>query len=349
MHGLFYNLKKKPFQLDHDPNYFFESGGQKRALSYLHYGLTQREGFVVITGEHGVGKTMLSHVFFHSLNRDNIVAALIVFDKPSAEEALRLITKAFSLPYENLSKATLLKNLEAFFLEQVKNGKQVLLVVDEVQRLSMRLLEELRMLSNFTLDGRALLQTFLLGHTDFKATLQDERLEQLRQRVIAAYQLEAMSQEETRAYVDSRLQHAGWQGEALFDGAAYAKIYEYSQGVPKTVNTLCECTLQLGYKNKVKKFDEQLVQQAVKALQGGGSLKDETVEYIVASEPLKTEDRPKGASIEEKVLNNPVVKNSSSDFEERLTTLERRITELEEQLKKERKRIKKLILLMDDE
>lgn len=320
MHGLFYNLKKKPFQSEHDPNVFFESSGQKRALSYLHYGLTQREGFIVITGESGVGKTMLSRDFFHSLNRDNVVAAQIVFDQSGTEEALRLINKTFALPYENLSKATLLKNLEAFFLEQVESGKQVLLIVDEVQRLSVRLLEELRMLSNFTLDGRSLLQTFLLGSTSFKATLQGEKLEQLRQRVIAAYQLEALSQEETRAYIDYRLQYAGWQGGALFEEAAHEKIYEYSQGVPKVVNTLCECVLQLGYKNMIKSFDEKLVQQAIETLQCGSS--------------LRVEGQLKGASIEGKVFNNPIVKNSSNDFEGRLTMLEKRVLELEKQQEK---------------
>ena len=328
MYGLFYNLNKKPFQLNHDPALFFESSGQKRALSYLHYGLTQREGLVVITGEPGVGKTMLSHVFFHNLDKDNIASALVVFYNSDAENVLKLVTEAFSLPYEGLSKATLLKNLEAFFLEQVKNGKQVLLVVDEVQRLSVRLLEELRMLSNFTLDGRALLQTFLLGHTDFKITLQNEQLEQLRQRVIAAYQLEAITLEETREYIDHRLQYTGWQGKPLFDEIVCAKIHEYSKGIPKIINTLCECILQLGFESKLKKIDENTVQQAIEVIKGGFSLEEAPVKHIVTLDSLAKQ------TTKEKALNESVTKNRYDDFEGRLVSLEKRIAELELQLKR---------------
>ncbi|WP_313167718.1 XrtA/PEP-CTERM system-associated ATPase [Massilia oculi] len=264
MYESYYGLSAKPFQLRPDPHFFFGSKGHKRAMAYLDYGLSQGEGFIVITGEVGAGKTTLVRNLLGRIPLDQIVAAHIVNTSLDPEDTLRMVVSAFGLPYEGASKAELLNRLEQFLRSVDRQGKRALLVIDEAQNLNARTVEELRMLSNFQTDDRSLLQTFLLGQPEFRATLHSPTMQQLRQRVIASYHLGPMDAQETRAYVEHRLATVGWKGDPSFDDAAHAAIYAYSGGIPRKTNTLMDRVLLMGYLEELHGFTGAHIEEVVR-------------------------------------------------------------------------------------
>ncbi len=259
MYESFYKLRARPFQLSPDARFFYSSRGHKRAMSYLQYGITQGEGFIVIMGDIGTGKTTLVQALFNHLAEENLVAAKLVTTQLEADDMLRLVASSFGLAHEGVTKASLLKNLENFFLERVREGKRVLLVVDEVQNIPLKSLEELRMLSNFQLGGVALLQIFLLGQRDFIKTLQADGLEQLRQRVIASYYLKALDRDEVCGYIEHRLSLVEWDGDPSFTNEAYNEIYTYTGGIPRRINTFCDRLLLFGYLEEIHVIEEDTV------------------------------------------------------------------------------------------
>ncbi len=242
MYDDFYQFTGKPFQLNPDPSFFFQSAGHQRAMSYLRYGLQQGQGFIIVTGDVGTGKTMLVNNLFRELEtRDtDIVAAKIVSTNINESDLLRFVCSEFDLPFERLSKASLLKQLEVFFKSCVEEGKRVLLVVDEVQNLPRSSLEELRMLSNFDYKGMPVVQSFLLGQREFRAVMRTPGLEQLRQRVLAAYHLKPLSPGETETYVKHRLSKVGWTLDPEIEHDVYLGVYQFTSGVPRRINTLMD-------------------------------------------------------------------------------------------------------------
>src|SRR6478672_5435354 len=172
MYESYYGLSGKPFQLNPDPAFFFGSRGHKRAFAYLQYGVYQSEGFIVITGDVGAGKTTLVRNLFEQLDRARLVAAQLVSTQLDADDMLRAVSAAFGLPAKAVDKATLLASLEAFLCQLAVAGKRALLIVDEAQNLTPRAIEELRMLSNFQLVEQALLQSFLIGQPELRTMLQ---------------------------------------------------------------------------------------------------------------------------------------------------------------------------------
>lgn len=243
MYETFFRLTGKPFQLNPDPAFFYGSRGHRRAMAYLEYGLHQNEGFIVITGEVGAGKTTLVRNLLESLDPGKVVAAQLVSTQVDADDVLRLVAAAFGVPSRNLDKAGLLLALETFLVSITAAGKRALLVVDEAQNLTARAVEELRMLSNFQLEDHALLQSFLIGQPEFRCIMQSVEMQQLRQRVIASYHLGPLDSEETRAYVLHRLARVGWKDDPIFDPEAFHLIYGHSGGIPRRINTLCDRVL----------------------------------------------------------------------------------------------------------
>jgi general secretion pathway protein A len=256
MYETYYGLSAKPFRLRPDPHFFYGSKGHKRAMAYLEYGLSQGEGFIVITGEVGAGKTTLVRNLFNHLPSEQIVAAHIVNTHLDSDDTLRTVVAAFGLPYENVSKTDLLTRLEQFLRTCDKEGKRPLLVVDEAQNLTPRVVEELRMLSNFQTDDKSLLQTFLLGQPEFRTTLHSPGMQQLRQRVIASYHLGPMDAPESKAYIEHRLTTVGWKGDPSFTDGAHAAIFAYTGGIPRNTNTLCDRLLLMGYLEEMHAFTE---------------------------------------------------------------------------------------------
>jgi general secretion pathway protein A len=264
MYETYYRLTAKPFQLRPDPHFFFGSKGHKRAMAYLEYGLSQGEGFIVITGEIGAGKTTLVRNLLNRLPSSQIVAAHIVNTHLDADDTLRMVVSGFGLPAEGVGKAELLARLEQFLRFCDEQGKRALLVVDEAQNLNARTVEELRMLSNIQTDDKSLLQTFLLGQPEFRATLHGQGMEQLRQRVIASYHLGPMDAQETRAYIEHRLQTVGWNGDPAFSDEAHAAIHAYSGGIPRKTNTLCDRILLMGYLEELHAFGDADIDTVVR-------------------------------------------------------------------------------------
>ena len=269
MYASFYGFSTKPFQLKPDPNFFYGSKGHKRAMAYLEYGLSQGEGFIVITGEVGAGKTTLVRNLFQKLEPEKIIAAQIANTNLDSDDTLRMVAAAFglSLPQGNPGKASVLIGLEQFFRKCEQQGKRALLVVDEAQNLSARTVEELRMLSNFQGDDKPLLQTFLLGQPEFRKTLLSSDMQQLRQRVSATYHLGPLDLAETRSYIEHRLKTAGWGGDPVFDEDAFAAIHDYAGGIPRKINALCDRLLLMGYLEKLRNFGGAQVEEVIRDIQ----------------------------------------------------------------------------------
>ena len=240
MYEDFYRFSGKPFQLNPDPAFYFQSAGHQRAMAYLRYGIQQGQGFIIVTGDVGTGKTMLVNNLFRELEAKNIVAAKIVSTNINESDLLRMVCSEFDLPFERISKASLLKQLEVFFKSCVNEGKRVLLVVDEAQNLPRSSLEELRMLSNFDHHGAPVVQSFLLGQREFRAMMRSPGLEQLRQRVLAAYHLKPLSPPETETYIKHRLAKVGWTVDPEIENDVFLGVYQFTSGVPRRINTLMD-------------------------------------------------------------------------------------------------------------
>jgi putative secretion ATPase (PEP-CTERM system associated) len=266
MYSEFYRLRRLPFQLGPDPSFFFGSAGHQKAMAYLTYGLTQGEGFIVITGDVGAGKTTLVGKLFETLNPKQIVSGKIVTTQMDADDTVRLVAGAFGIPSEGVEKATLLQRIDAFLRNVHASGRRALLVVDEVQNLSVRSLEELRMLSNFQIGTQTLLQSFLIGQPLFRPIMSSPDLEQLRQRVIASYHLGPLTQDETKSYVEHRLATAGWQNDPTFAPGTMEAIFQRTEGVPRKINTLCSRLLLFGCLESRHTLDPIMVDQVAEEL-----------------------------------------------------------------------------------
>lgn len=267
MYEEFYGLSANPFRLTPDRKFWFGSEGHRKAMSYLKYGLYQGEGFIVITGGVGTGKSTLVSQLFSELDGDDIVAAQIGTTQVDADDVIRLICNAFEIDVDSRDKADLIAAFEEFLIDQNQMGKRVLLVVDEAQNLPIRTLEELRMLSNFNVGGQPLFQSFLLGQPQFLQTIGHRDLAQLQQRIIASYKLESLKEEETKEYIQHRLETVGWSGNPEFSDEAFAKIYAETDGVPRLVNTLANRIMLFASLEEASKIDGEMVETVIADLQ----------------------------------------------------------------------------------
>jgi putative secretion ATPase (PEP-CTERM system associated) len=272
MYDEFYGLTGRPFQLTPDPAFYFESLTHRKALSYLSYGLAQSEGFVVITGEVGAGKSTLVAYLMATIDPVRLTAAQIVTSKLDSEELVHVVAQSFGLKVQGHDKASALGAIEGFLHDEARAGRRCLLIVDESQNLSIGALEELRMLSNFQLGSHPLLQTLLLGQPEFRGTLLEHpELEQLRQRVIATHHLEPMESNEVQAYIEHRMKRVGWQGNPGFDQRVFAEIYKATGGVPRRINLIVNRLLMLGAVDRRSRIDGVMLQQVVSELGQDGA------------------------------------------------------------------------------
>ncbi|MBB5687394.1 XrtA/PEP-CTERM system-associated ATPase [Sphingobium boeckii] len=264
-----YGLSGRPFQLTPDPRFYFDSATHRKAMAYLGYGLAQGEGFIVITGDIGTGKTTLVGHLMATIDASRLTAIKIVSTQIEGDDMLRMAAQGMGLSTDGLEKAQILERVERMLGEQSRSGKRTLLIVDEAQNLPVSALEELRMLSNFQAGGQALLQIFLLGQPEFRERLHGtERLEQLRQRVIATHHLEPMTADEIEPYIVHRLSLVGWARNPIFTPEAFAAMYRHSEGVPRRLNALASRVLLLGSIEQLAVIDGADVAAVIADMQG---------------------------------------------------------------------------------
>ncbi len=336
MYKSFYNLTQNPFQLNANLDFFFDSAGHKRAKAYLRYGLVQGEGFVVVTGMAGTGKTMLVKELFQSLKQDSeIIIGVMVTSQVGAEDTLRMLSTVFKIAYEyDDNKAILLGRLENFFKESGKKGKRVLLVVDEAQNLPRQSIEELRMLSNFEWEGRPILQIFLVGQEELGRQLYSPGMEQVKQRIVATHHLKAIEEDEIKQYITFRLTKAGWKNNPKFQDAVFHEIYEFTKGIPRIINTLCDRTLLYGFLEELTLIDVKSINHVISEIKA---------DY----ESIVTDKQPPIDSTNENTQFAPS-QALTPNQNQRIDVLEQKVVDLTKNLNKERALLRKAILIQLD-
>ncbi len=320
MYESFYGLTGKPFQLNPDPEFFFGSRGHKRAFAYLQYGLYQSEGFIVITGEIGAGKTTIVRSLLEQLDSTKVAAAQLVSTRLDADDILRAVGIAYGLPVRTVGKAVLLGALEAFFCKLAVDNKRALLVVDEAQNLTPQAIEELRMLSNFQLGDKALLQSFLIGQPELRTMMQGPHMQQLRQRIIASYHLGPLDKDETQAYIEHRLKHVGWVDDPRFEPGCFEQIHMLTGGVPRRINTLCNRLLLGGFiaeRHVLNTLDVQNIAREMREELGP----DATLGPVLVATDTVVADKTAGALASD----NGVWQENFQKIEERIDRLEKTV------------------------
>ncbi|MEQ1806183.1 MAG: XrtA/PEP-CTERM system-associated ATPase [Burkholderiaceae bacterium] len=301
MYESHFGFSGSPFQLNPDPAFYFDSRGHSNALAYLKFGAHQGEGFIVVTGEIGAGKTTLVRTLLAGLDPTKVVAAQVVSTQLESSELLQAILIAFGIASNNPSKAHLIASLEAYLTAMAAQGRRALLIIDEAQNLKHEAVEELRMLSNFQLGNHGLLQSFLVGQPELRSLLQSKSMEQLRQRVIASCHLGPLDQAETRAYVEHRLHRVGWRGVSpgLAPGSL-DRVHEWTGGVPRRINRLCNRLLLSAFLSGARAVTVAMVDDTALELKGEigeaitGPVPLDAPLTPAKSTPAGTERRPAG-------------------------------------------------------
>ena len=328
MYDSFYNLKCKPFQLNTDPNFYFQSVIHKSAMAYMRYGLMQGEGFVVITGIPGLGKTMLVKELVKILNNKNIIIGVMVSSQIGAKDTLKIISSTFGLSDTGDDKASLISGIEKFIKATADAEKRILLIVDEAQNLPKESLEELRMLSNFEMHGKIVFQTFLIGQKELRRTIFAPDMEQFKQRIISTFQLEALNLAEMKSYIFFRLEKAGWDHNPELEEEIFQRIHQFTGGIPRKINTLCDRVLFYGYLAELSAINLESVEKVILELE----------EEMAGDKEMETEEISPVSIIDE----------HSGTLEERLICLERKLVALQVSHDKERELLRKAILIQLD-
>ncbi len=266
MYESFFHLKEKPFAMTPDTRYFFPSVKHQDALNHMVYAIQERRGFVVITGEIGSGKTTLSRMLFQKLD-PMTKTAIIRNTHLTAKDLVASTLEELEIPFSPIStKTQMISRLNEFLIEQLRVNCNVVLLIDEAQNLKPNVLEEVRMLSNLETETEKLIQIILMGQPELKGKLWLPSLEQLRQRVTLHYHLAPLNKEETSAYIDHRLHVAGANGTPIFDAESIPKIFQYTKGVPRLVNSLCDRALLTGYVGDRTLIGPDIIDEVVKEL-----------------------------------------------------------------------------------
>lgn len=267
MYEGFYELRESPFSITPDPKFLFYSKRHREAYDHLFYGISQRKGFIQLTGEVGAGKTTLCRALLEELGTD-FSTALILNPTMTEIQLLRAILKELGLSYKGNDRLRLMERLNLFLLSELSEGRDVVLIIDEAQDLSDKLLEQIRLLSNLETDQRKLLQIVLMGQPELREKLDRHELRQLRQRITVRYHLSPLNRHETDFYLQHRLQIAGANGRPTFSPWAIWSIHRYSRGVPRLVNAVADKTLLCGYVEGRDRLGWRQVRRAIRDLEG---------------------------------------------------------------------------------
>jgi general secretion pathway protein A len=267
MYNQFYGFREPPFNITPDPRFLFFSDRHREAYNHILFGIRERKGFIQITGEVGAGKTTLCRALLDELG-PNYVTALILNPCLNPEQLLRTILKELGLQPGEADRATCLEMLNTFLLEQLVQGNDVVLLIDEAQDLGTELLEQVRLLSNLETDQRKLLQIVLVGQPELRDKLNERGLRQLRQRITVRYHLTPLSRPEVEHYIHHRLQVVGANGRPAFTPWAVRSVFRYSGGIPRLVNAVCDKALLAGYVDGTDLLTWKQVRRAIRELEG---------------------------------------------------------------------------------
>ncbi|MGO9136868.1 MAG: AAA family ATPase [Syntrophales bacterium] len=254
----FYGFREKPFNLTPDPRFVFLSKNHREAFAHLLYGIENRVGFIALTGEVGLGKTTVLRSLLNQLDADHYRTAVIFNPCLSPPELLQNINREFGISARSSNRGDLLDSLNSFLLQQNTEGRTVVLAIDEVQDLKTQVLEQIRLISNLETDKEKLIQIVLSGQPEFIRILKKKEMRQLSQRITVRYNLKPMDSEDTVRYIDHRLEVAGGRGGVIFSKGALKKIYGYSRGVPRLINTACDRALLAGYTRDTAKISYRI-------------------------------------------------------------------------------------------
>lgn len=265
MYEAFFNLRKKPFDLVPDPEFIYLSSSHKKALTYLDYGIRERVGFILLTGEVGSGKTTLIRNLIQR-RYDRVVLAKVFNTRVTSEQLLSMINDDFGLPVHGKDKVALMRELNDFLVQQFAAGNHPILIIDEAQNLDAELLEEVRMLSNLESSQSKLLQIVLVGQPELRETLAAPALLQLRQRISINCHLRALNREEIAEYIQHRLKVAGNASALAFTGSTLDLVHKYSRGIPRLINIFCDFILLSAFADESRTVTEAMVQDVVAEL-----------------------------------------------------------------------------------
>ena len=269
MYLSFFSLKEKPFAITSNPSYLFLSQRHKEALSYLTYGIKERAGFIEITGEIGAGKTTVCRALLNQLD-EKIKTAFLFNSNLSGLQLMQTIVEDLGIKTDKKSRGALFSELNRFLIDQLALNNNVVLIIDEAQNLSHRLLEQIRMLSNLESANEKLIQIILVGQPELRDKLKSSALRQLRQRIAVRYHIGALDPEEVPLYIRHRLKLAGANGASpLFDEAAIAEIVRYSTGIPRLINMVCDKALLTGYVLGQREIGSEIVKRSILEIEGG--------------------------------------------------------------------------------
>jgi len=262
MYQEFYGLQRNPFDITPDPRFFFATPRHNEALANLSYGIRWRKGFVVLTGEVGTGKTLLLRCLLDLLRHVQIASAYIVNTRLTAAEFLRHTVNDLQVPTQTSDKSELLQNFNRFLVQRCQRGSTTVLIVDEAHLLDWDVLEEIRLLGNLETAQEKLLQVVLVGQPELDRNLDSPQVRQLKQRIMLRCKLEPLRNQEIRPYIERRLFLAGRKADAiLFSDSAVELIYEYSNGIPRVINMICENALVIGCAQQTHTIKPPIVEE----------------------------------------------------------------------------------------
>lgn len=266
----FFGLKENPFNVNPDPRYLFSTPHTEEALSCLTYGIQNRKGFILLTGEVGTGKTTLINKLLEWLQREGIPSAFIFNPRLTEEQFFEFMLADFGIASESTSKSQVLMRLNHWLLERYRAGETAVLVIDEAQTLSMAVLEEVRLLTNLETYTQKLLQIVLSGQPELETRLKQPELRQLRQRITLRSKTFPLTPGETVGYIDTRLRVAGSSGDAIFSPEAIESIHRYSGGIPRVINVLCEHSLIHAFADQQRPVPAATVAEVANDFELGG-------------------------------------------------------------------------------
>ncbi len=266
MYREFFGLKEKPFNITSDPNFLFLSRVHKEAFAHLLYGIKERKGFLEITGEIGAGKTTLCRAILSKLDK-NTKSAFIFNSTLPEVQMLQAILEDYGITVLRRNKVSLLKQLNSFLIEELTRGNNVVLIIDEAQNLKPSMLEEIRMLSNLETDKDKLFQIVLVGQPELKNKLASPGLRQLRQRISVRFHITPLEKDEVNEYINHRLAVAGSDGSITFDSDAVEAINDFSGGIPRIINTICDKSMLTAYVMETRRITAPIVKRSIQEME----------------------------------------------------------------------------------